>query len=124
MLFPLFSMLRLERAFARPPTQFVLLHLKRAHLMEWARAVLATALGVGPAQALPPIMWQQEVDSVWKQIRESDGGARSVQGGRGWHPACPTGGEACLPDPWLPACLPRGCSGSPGGLQAHGVAAL
>ena len=37
MLFPLFSILRQERSFARPPTQFLLLHLKRAHMMEWVR---------------------------------------------------------------------------------------
>ena len=58
MLFPLFSILRQERGFARPPTQFVQLHLKRAHMMEWVRATLATALGVGPQRDLPPIMWQ------------------------------------------------------------------
>lgn len=69
MLFPLFSILRLEPTFARPPSQFVLLHLKRCHVLEWVRAVLATALGVGPSQDLPPIMWQQEVPSVWKQIQ-------------------------------------------------------
>lgn len=75
MLFPLFSILRLEPSFARPPSQFVLLHLKRTHMLEWVRSVLATALGVGPGQNLPPIMWQQEVNSVWKQIRESQPGA-------------------------------------------------
>ena len=37
MLFPLFSILRQERSFARPPTQFLQLHLKRCHMMEWVR---------------------------------------------------------------------------------------
>ncbi|KAL4450135.1 hypothetical protein ABPG77_010804 [Micractinium sp. CCAP 211/92] len=68
MLFPLFSILRQERKFARPPTQFMQLHLKRAHMMEWVRANLATALGVGPNRDLPPIMWQQEVDQIVKQM--------------------------------------------------------
>lgn len=70
MLNPLFSILRLEPTFARPPNQFVLLHLKKIHLMEWVRSVLAVTLGVGPNEDLPPIMLHQEVDSVWKQIRE------------------------------------------------------
>ena len=35
MMFPLYSILRTEPGFARPAAQFVLLHLKRSHLMEW-----------------------------------------------------------------------------------------
>jgi len=73
MLFPLFSILRQERRFARPPTQFVMLHLKRSHMMEWVRATLATALGVGPKRDLPPIMWQQEQDHITKQLGECGG---------------------------------------------------
>lgn len=38
MLFPLFSILRQERSFSRPPTQFLQLHLKRCHMMEWVSA--------------------------------------------------------------------------------------
>ena len=34
-MFPLFSILRREKNFATQPHQFVLLHLKRLHLMEW-----------------------------------------------------------------------------------------
>ncbi|PRW56929.1 glycosyltransferase family 61 [Chlorella sorokiniana] len=68
MLFPLFSILRQERSFARPPTQFLQLHLKRCHMMEWVRANLATALGVGPKQDLPPIMFQTEVADVGDQM--------------------------------------------------------
>ena len=71
MMFPLFSILRNERDFAWPPHQFVLLHLKRLHLMEWARAVIATTLGLLPGQPLPPVIMQQEQDDVMKQIRES-----------------------------------------------------
>ena len=37
MMFPLYSILRTEPGFARPAAQFVLLHLKRSHLMEWVR---------------------------------------------------------------------------------------
>ena len=70
MMFPLFSILRNEGDFAWPPHQFVLLHLKRVHLMEWARAVIATTLGLLPGQPLPPVIMQQEQDDVMKQIRE------------------------------------------------------
>lgn len=73
MFFPLFSILRQEPAFRRPPTQFMLLHLKRVHLMEWARAVMSVALGVKAHEDLPPMMMQQETDSVWTQIRERAG---------------------------------------------------
>ena len=82
MLFPLFSILRREPHFARPPTQFLLLHLKRSHVMEWVRATLATALGVGPRQALPPIMWQQEVPAIMDQLSECAGVGMCVWGGR------------------------------------------
>ena len=70
MMFPLFSILRKEPAFKRPPKQFMLLHLKRVHLMEWARAVMSVALGVKVHENLPPMLMQQETDSVWTQIRE------------------------------------------------------
>lgn len=70
MMFPLFSILRREPAFKRPPKQFMLLHLKRVHLMEWARAVMSVALGVKVHENLPPMLMQQETDSVWTQIRE------------------------------------------------------
>lgn len=70
MMFPLFSILRLEPAFKRPPKQFMLLHLKRVHLMEWARAVMSVALGVKVHETLPPMLMQQETDSVWTQIRK------------------------------------------------------
>jgi hypothetical protein len=43
-------------------------HSQQVHLLEWARAVIATTLGVLPSRALPPLMMQQEVDSVWDQI--------------------------------------------------------
>lgn len=70
MMFPLFSILRQEPAFKRPPKQFMLLHLKRVHLMEWARAVMSVALGVKVHETLPPMLMQQETDSVWTQIRK------------------------------------------------------
>lgn len=72
MFFPLFSILRQETAFRRPPTQFMLLHLKRVHLMEWARAVMSVALGVKANADLPPMLMQQETDSVWTQIRKHE----------------------------------------------------
>ena len=41
----------------------------QVHLMEWVRAVIATTLGVGPDQDLPPLIMQQETHSIWEQIR-------------------------------------------------------
>ena len=67
MMFPLFSILRKERGFASTPSQFVLLHLKRRHLMEWVRAIVATTLSIPRHQALPPVLLQEESDSIWDQ---------------------------------------------------------
>ena len=69
-MFPLFSILRREPDFSKPPATFVLLHLKRVHLMEWVRAVVGTTLSLEPHTPLPPLLLQSETDSVWKQIRE------------------------------------------------------
>lgn len=57
-------------SFKRPPDNFVLLHLQRRHLLEWARAVLAVTLGVGPSQQLPPIILQEPGASPTKQLSE------------------------------------------------------
>ncbi len=38
--------------------------------MEWARAVMSVALGVKVHEDLPPMLMQQESDSVWTQIRK------------------------------------------------------
>lgn len=46
MMFPLYSILRTEPGFARPAAQFVLLHLKRSHLMEWVRDLIPYRLDV------------------------------------------------------------------------------
>ena len=67
MMFPLYSILRREDHFAQPPSQFVLLHLKRAHLMEWVRSVVAAALGTRAGADLPRLLMQQETPSVWNQ---------------------------------------------------------
>jgi protein O-GlcNAc transferase len=64
--------------FRRPCDQLVLLHLKRTHLMEWVRAVVAVALGVGRQQQLPPIWLQQETDVVWEQLGELSALSRTV----------------------------------------------
>ena len=69
-MFPLFSILRGETEFSRPADQFMLLHLKRVHLMEWVRAVMGVTLGVEAHADLPPIIMQQEDPSVWTQISE------------------------------------------------------
>lgn len=69
-MFPLFSILRREPDFQTPPSTFVLLHLKRIHLMEWVRAVVGTTLAIDADSPLPPILLQNEADSVWSQVRE------------------------------------------------------
>lgn len=68
MMGPLLSVLKQGIDFKRPCDQMVLLHLKRTHLMEWVRAVMAVALGVATNQDLPPILLQQETDNVWQQL--------------------------------------------------------
>ena len=89
MMFPLFSILRLEPHFAKPPQQFILLHLKRHHLMDWVRAVISVTLGVKPKHDLPPMIMQQETNSVWTQIREPFAACRQVHA-LGWqrHVCC------------------------------------
>ena len=69
-MFPLFSILRREHNFSTSPATFVLLHLKRVHLMEWVRAVVATTLSLAPHAPLPPLLLQSETDTVWQQVRE------------------------------------------------------
>eukprot|EP01026_Neomeris_dumetosa_P004514 TRINITY_DN1120_c0_g1_i7.p1 TRINITY_DN1120_c0_g1~~TRINITY_DN1120_c0_g1_i7.p1 ORF type:complete len:345 (-),score=39.36 TRINITY_DN1120_c0_g1_i7:207-1241(-) len=68
MMFPLYSVFQ-KITFQRPPQQVVLLHLKRWHLMEWVRAVVAVALGVQKTSHLPPILLQEEQDGLWAQLR-------------------------------------------------------
>lgn len=69
MLHPIFSILRAEAEFAWPPDRLILLHLKKSHLVEWVRAVLAIALGLEPqARDLPPIWMQREQPDAWKQL--------------------------------------------------------
>ena len=70
MMFPLYSILRESPGFAKPPAQFVLLHLKRSHLMEWVRAVIAVTLGVAPHAPLPPVIMQQEQPNILLQTGE------------------------------------------------------
>ena len=65
----------------RPCDNFVLLHLQRAHLPEWVRAVMAVALGVGPRQQLPPVILQESTENRYAQLGEDGGGAGPPQGG-------------------------------------------
>lgn len=66
MMFPLYSILKASDL--KPPdVNVVLLHLKRRHLMEWVRAVMATTLGVQRGGALPPILLQEETDTATEQ---------------------------------------------------------
>lgn len=69
MLGPLYSILK-TAAFKRPATQFILLHLRRQHLLEWVRAMVAVTLGVPLDEHLPPVLMQEETDSAWQQISE------------------------------------------------------
>lgn len=69
MLGPLYSALK-TIDFKRPCDQFVLLHLQRQHLLEWVRAMIAVALGVGIEDALPPVLVQEETDNAWNQITQ------------------------------------------------------
>lgn len=66
MLFPLYSLLK-DSHFRVPDVNIVLLHLKRWHLMEWVRAVMATTFAVGTDEALPPILLQDETDITFEQ---------------------------------------------------------
>ena len=66
MMFPLYSILK-NSTFRPPDVNVVLLHLKRKHLMEWARAVMATTLNVAAGQPLPPIWLQEETDVTSEQ---------------------------------------------------------
>lgn len=87
MLFPAFSMLRAEAVL--DPARVLLLSLKRAHLMPWARIVMALALGRRRHQDLPPMLWQRETDSVWHQICERPMVAGERHGGKGsWARGC------------------------------------
>lgn len=67
MLFPLYSILRKEASFSRPPSQVVLLHLKRSHLLEWVRSVIAVTLGISLKQDLPPLLMQKEQPNIITQ---------------------------------------------------------
>lgn len=69
MMFPLFSVLK-ESQFEAPNVNMVLLHLKRKHLMEWVRSVMATTLGVQPGHSLPPIWMQDEAGNAFSQISQ------------------------------------------------------
>jgi protein O-GlcNAc transferase len=90
---PLFSVLKKgggAGGFKRPADQMVLLHLKRTHLMEWVRAVMAVALGVRAQQGeLPPILLQQETDHPWQQLSELSARRAGIEGGGGcWLVSC------------------------------------
>ena len=71
---PLYSIFKNESQLKVPPEQFVLLHLKRIHLMEWPRAVMAATLGLQKDEPLPPILLQKEQSQVLHQV-----GQRSQQ---------------------------------------------
>lgn len=65
---PLYSIFQNETDFDVPPDQFVLLHLKRSHLLEWARGIIAATLGLGQGSALPKVILQKETDDILSQV--------------------------------------------------------
>eukprot|EP00892_Ulva_mutabilis_P005351 jgi/Ulvmu1/3188/UM015_0229.1 len=67
MLFPLFSVLK-ESAFKVREMNMLLLHLRRKHLMEWVRNVIATTLRVPPGDSLPSIWLQEDADDSHEQL--------------------------------------------------------
>jgi len=69
MLGPMYSTLK-KTPFKRPCDQFILLHLQRAHLLEWVRAMIAVTLGVPVSGALPPVYMQEPTDNAWSQITQ------------------------------------------------------
>jgi len=70
MLGPLYSNLKRARGFKRPCDQFVLLHLQRQHMLEWVRAMIAVALGVGLQEELPPVLIQEPTENAHTQITQ------------------------------------------------------
>ncbi len=75
MLAPVFSTLKRAPWFKRPCDQFILLHLHRHHLLEWVRAMVAVALGVGLDEDLPPMYVQEARERAHDQISEYSWGA-------------------------------------------------
>lgn len=67
MLGPMYSILK-NATFKRPCDQFILLHLQRRHILEWVRAMVAVALGVGVEDELPPVFIQEATDNAHQQI--------------------------------------------------------
>jgi hypothetical protein len=72
-LLPTVSVLREESA---RPDRIVILHLKRTHVGEWVRTALAATLNIPPGSPLPPIYFQEETPSMFRQIgQDLEGGA-------------------------------------------------
>jgi hypothetical protein len=77
-LMPLVSAIREEQKqqhkpmISIPTDQIIVLHLKRTHLIEWVRAVLAATMHTHSSNSvtatLPPVYLQQEGNSMWNQI--------------------------------------------------------
>ena len=67
MLFPLFSVLK-ESSFKAREMHMLLLHLRRKHLMEWVRNVIATTLRVSNGGSLPSIWLQEDADDSHGQL--------------------------------------------------------
>jgi hypothetical protein len=71
MLGPMYSILQNTTSFKRPCDQIILLHLQRRHVLEWVRAMMSVALGVGLEDFLPPLYVQEATVNVHDQISES-----------------------------------------------------
>lgn len=66
-LFPLYSVLK-DASFKIKSMNMILLHLRRKHLMEWVRNVIATTLHVHPGGSLPAIWLQEDADDSYSQL--------------------------------------------------------
>lgn len=66
-LFPLYSVLK-DASLKLKSMNMILLHLRRKHLMEWVRNVIATTLQVRPGGSLPSIWLQVDADDSYAQL--------------------------------------------------------
>jgi hypothetical protein len=73
MLGPLYSILK-KTDIKLPCDQLVLLHLKRCHFMEWVRAMMSVTIGVKGNEDLPPVLLQEETESIYNQISKHPAG--------------------------------------------------
>lgn len=67
MLFPLYSVLK-DASLKIKSMNMLLLHLRRKHLMEWVRNVIATTLHISSGEPLPAIWFQEDAEDSHAQL--------------------------------------------------------